>query len=348
MDPRGSAETSAGTDDALPVGVFDQQTEHINGSRGAGIRNAAAPAFVRKLTLYSVLPQQALLAQLDGGFVAHPSNKEQLRVLWERASRHYSQYGRGDRSFLATDDIQPLEGVDPARLETLLRRVMTYPPYDTHPMGVYSVRISKLITPQLVVNLDRAERRADSRPGMATDELFGLAFEPAGRPEIVVRQLLGMNQNSGAIIFTSYDEDIRLHHPPLFRTIPINDKDDEGAAFESICLPVGGGIPFASAFRIQCASGAHRLILNNGIHRAYRLARAGYERCPLLVTDLIPLELPDPFVDLPKDMLLNPQSNPPLITDFLNDNVVIPLDYYAVLKTIRLNWSFEQYVTVLR
>lgn len=66
------------------------------------------------------------------------------------------------------------------------------------------------------------------------------------------------------------------------------------------------------------------------------------------MTDLVPLELPDQFIDLPKDILLNPIQNPPLITDFLNNDVVIPLDYYRVLKTIRLNWNFEQYTTVLK
>jgi hypothetical protein len=183
---------------------------------------------------------------------------------------------------------------------------------------------------------------------MAPVELFELAFETRGQPETIVRQILGMGPNGGAVIFTSYDEDIRLHHPPVYRTIPINEKDDGSAKFESVCLPVGGGLPFASAFRIECAPGASRLILNNGIHRIYRLAHAGYERCPLLVTDLIPLELPEQFVDVPKGILLNPAANPPLITDFLNGDVVIPLDYHGVLKTIRLNWSFEQYVTVLR
>jgi hypothetical protein len=240
--------------------------------------------------------------------------------------------GPTTRSFLAHDDIRPLEGVDQARVEALLRRAKTYETYETHTTGAYSVKISKLVTPQLVINLGRAERRADVKPDMAPVELFELAFETRGQPETIVRQILGMG----------------LHHPPVYRTIPINEKDDGSAKFESVCLPVGGGLPFASAFRIECAPGASRLILNNGIHRIYRLAHAGYERCPLLVTDLIPLELPEQFVDVPKGILLNPAANPPLITDFLNGDVVIPLDYHGVLKTIRLNWSFEQYVTVLR
>ena len=57
----------------------------------------------------------------------------------------------------------------------------------------------------------------------------------------------------------------------------------------------------------------------------------------MLVCDLIPPELPEPFVDLPRDILLNPSANPHPITDFLGDEVVISLDYYTLLKTVWFN-----------
>jgi hypothetical protein len=183
---------------------------------------------------------------------------------------------------------------------------------------------------------------------MTNGDLFELSFESAGKPEAITRQTLGLVANGGAVMFTSYDEDIRMHHPPQYRQIPINEKDPQSPAFESVCFPVGGGLPLASAFRVQIGQGASRLVLNNGIHRVYTLASNGYEWCPLLVCDLIPMELPDPFVDFPRDLLLNPDANPPLITDYLDEEVVIPLDYYSILKTVRFNWNIEQYVTVLK
>jgi hypothetical protein len=157
-----------------------------------------------------------------------------------------------------------------------------------------------------------------------------------------------MGQINGALLFTSYDEDIRLHHPPNFRKLPINEKDMKSPSFENICFPIGGGFPLASAWRVNVSPGLTRMILNNGIHRVYSLAKAGYSWCPLVVTDMLPMEFPDPFVELPKDVLLNPSSNPPLITDFLREEVIVPLEYFTLLKTIRLNWAFEQYVTVLK
>jgi hypothetical protein len=86
----------------------------------------------------------------------------------------------------------------------------------------------------------------------------------------------------------------------------------------------------------------------NGIHRVYELAKAGHQSVPVAVCDVQSMELPDTLVDLPKQLLLDPEANPPVMTDFLNEAVVIELDYFRVLRTVRLNWNFEQYATVLR
>src|SRR3989442_1297167 len=136
-----------------------------------------------------------------------------------------------------------------------------------------------------------------------------------------------MAPNGGALLFTSYDEDIRLHHPPQYRRIPINESDQDSPTFESVCLPVGGGLPFAAARRIQIAPGVSRLILGNGIHRIYKLAIAGHEWAPVVVTDMGSMETPDTFVDLPKDILLSPMSNPPPISDFTNEHLFICQDH---------------------
>lgn len=303
---------------------------------------------VSKLTLPAALPPQWLLAQLESGFVAKPSDKTALQALWEKANKAYKSSGPPSRSYLGVDDVKEIDNVPRSDIESALSRIRLYPPYDSHTTGIYNVRISKLVIPQIAINVSRAEKRATLKPSMKTQELFRTMFESAGKPEPIAKQTLGMAPTGGALMFTSYDEDIRLHHPPEYRSIPINERDSASPSLESVCLPVGGGLPFGSAYRIQIAGNISRLILNNGIHRAYRLAQLGYVWCPLVVCDLVLLEVPDPFVDLPKSVLLDPNSSPPLITDFLDNNVVIPLEYYTLLKTIRLNWNFEQYVTVLR
>ena len=303
---------------------------------------------ISKFTIAAVLPPQWLLAQFESGFVAKPSDKMALQALWEKANKVYKTSGPPSRSYLNVDDVKEVDDIPRSDIESALSRIRLYAPYDSHTTGIHNVRISKLVTPQIVVNLSRAEKRATLEQGMKTKELFPIMFESAGKPEPITKQTLGMAPNGGALMFTSYDEDIRLHHPPEYRSIAIKETDNRSPSLESVCLPVGGGLPFASANRIQIADNISRLILNNGIHRVYRLAQLGYEWCPLAVCDLVPLELPDPFVDLPKSVLLDPNSNPPLITDFLDNSIAIPLEYYTLLKSIRLNWNFEQYVTVLK
>ena len=302
---------------------------------------------VRKLTLYSVLPPQGLLSQLEAGFIASPSDRTTLLSLWQKANTAYGTT-KPDRSFSTQADTRAPNNVSAGVAQEVLDRARSYPPFDSHTTTIQAVRISKLVTPQITINLARAEQRATVSSPMSDSELFPVMFESAGQPEPITRQTLGMGQTNGALLFTSYDEDIRIHHPPKSRTLPINEKDLKSPSFENVCFPIGGGFPLASAWKVSVGPGLTRVILTNGIHRVYRLAKAGFEWCPLVVTDMQQMEFPDPFVELPKDMLLNSTNNPPLITDFLREDVVIPLEYFTLLKTIRLNWSFEQYVTVLK
>jgi hypothetical protein len=300
---------------------------------------------VRKLTLYSALPPQAVLSQLD--LIAEPSNKDILLKMWQRANAAYNGLANPFRSLASPDDVQPLEGVSKTKVDALVERTKLYPPYDSHTFSINNVRISKLVTPQLSVNPERAKNRADIKPGLSSEQLLDLAFKSGSKHAPVNRQTIGIAGNGGAVLFTSYDEDVRIHHPPQYRKLPVNEKDHDGPTLENVCFAVGGGLSVAAAYQIPVPGGT-KLILSNGIHRVYSLAREGYEWCPLVVCDLTAAELPEPFVELPKDFLLNPTQNPPLATDFLNNDIVIPLEYYSLLRTVRLNWNFEQYATVLK
>jgi len=307
-----------------------------------------SPLLKEKLTLYSVLPQQILLSQLDSGFVAEPNEKKVLHDLWKNAKAEYDECGSASRSFITTNDIKPLEKIKKSQIDRTLNQVRNYAPYDSHPTDILNVRISKLITPQISITTSRAVKRAPIKDKMTEQEIFDLIFKSGEAAEPITRQILGLTKGGGSLLFTSYNEDIRLHSKPNYRNLPVEEKDSQSPCLENICFPVGGGLPFGVAYRIQIAPDITRMILANAIHRVYRLASAGYEWCPLLVCDLIPLEIPEPFIDMPKSILLDPKSNAPLITDFLNKKIVITLNYHSLLKTIRLNWSSEEYVTVLK
>jgi hypothetical protein len=309
--------------------------------------NTSTNPFTRKLSLHAMLPQQVLLGQLEGGLIASPSEAIPLLHAWEKANCAYANCGPPSRSFLTADDIRPIQGVEDSDQEETLRRLRMYPPFDSHRVSLCDVSVSKLVTPQITLNAVRAALRAAVRPAMTAADLLRVAFSASGHAEPVNRQTLSIGPNGGSVLFTSFDEDVRLHQP-VYQDVRANGKDDKSALLPSMCLPVGGGLGFTYAFRIDVGSGVRRLILMNGIHRTYELAKAGFERVPVAVCDIQAMELPDQVVDLPKQMLLDPNINAPLLIDYLNHDVALELEYFKVLRTVRLNWNCEQYATVLR
>jgi len=308
---------------------------------------ADSTSIARKLSLHAVLPQQVLLGQLEAGLIASPSETIPLLNAWEKANQAYGQSGPVTRSFIDSQDLRSIQDVEESSQEETLRRLRTYSPFDSHRVTLYEVNVSKLVTPQITLHAARAATRAAVRPGMTASDLFRVAFSASSHAEPVNRQVLSMGPNAGSVLFTSFNEDVRLHQP-VYPEVPTNKKDEKSALLPSVCLPVGGGLGFAYALRVDTGNGGRRLILMNGIHRVYEFARAGFQWVPLAVCDIQPMELPDQVVDLPKHILLDPRANPPLLTDYLNNSVVLELDYFRVLRTVRVNWNCEQYATVLR
>ena len=305
---------------------------------------------IEKKTLWSVLPPQVIVSQLDGGFIAEPSNKDDLINIWRQANKAYiSSSILPARSYISDDDLQQIDIESLTGSKDLLNRISSYQPFDTHKFSLLKVRASKLVTPQIVINPNRAMKRLGERISIPSEkELLEFMLGEGGVANPISRQILGIMPNGGSLIYTSFDEDIRIYNPPQFRSLQINQDDNKSISLENICIPVGGGYPFASAYRVQIAPGVFRVILNNGIHRAYRLAELGLEWIPILVSDFNRMEFGPQFVDLPSQMLFDLNSNPPVITDFLNPEYVITLKFFPVLKTLRFNWNFEQYVTVLK
>ena len=102
---------------------------------------AVSTNILEKLTLFAALPVQALLSQLESGFIAEPSDRRELQRLWERTSKAFTAK-QPARSSLDAADLHPIEDADPAKLEALLARMKAYPPYDSHPSNIFDVKLS--------------------------------------------------------------------------------------------------------------------------------------------------------------------------------------------------------------
>ena len=305
----------------------------------------AVRSTVRKLSLYSSIPHAFLLSQFDIGLLAG-QKRDDLLSLWTKANQAYNNLGGPQRSFVGANDLMAINGLDKNRVESVLKLMKLYSPHDSHATGLYNVRLSKLVTPQLLVNQKRAEERANVRSGMSSAELFDVVASSPNLTEPMTKQILGMTQDNGAFLFTTMDEDVR-NHMPVYRRVALNDKDKNSPEFDSLSFPIGGRYPpFANVYRIRIDSVNTRLIINNGVHRLFSLASKGNIWCPLVVTDMSPQEIPDPFVNFNREFLVNPQSNPPLLMDFLNKHVTIPLDYFPCKNTIKVNYTVERYPTI--
>jgi hypothetical protein len=302
---------------------------------------------VEKLSLHGILPAQNILSQFDAGLITDPATKNDLLKAWTASSTAFAAK-LGSDAHLQPGDISPLPNSLDAMSKALLGQIRNYPPFDSHKTALAQVRVSKLVTPQLTVTVPRLKQRAPVGQSTPSDELFRIMFEVGKSPQPVFRQTLGLAPNGGTLLYTSYDEDVRLHHPPFFRRLSINEADPASPSHEAICLPVGGGLPFAYAFRVLLGPGVQRLVLANGIHRVAAAALAGLDTIPLILTDFTPLEVPDPFVETPKQLLLDPNVRPPMIRDFADANLTMRLKFFRMLKTVRFNWNFENYVVPVR
>lgn len=303
---------------------------------------------VEKLSLHGKVPAQVVLAQFDSGQISSPTSRAELLRIWNAANQAFILDQDPTQSFVRAEETPEFDGVTGEELGRVLARLRNYAPFDSHPPAICWVPVSKIVTPQLVVSVPRLARRARLSGQSTSEELFELMFKSGPNPEPVYRQTLGIAPNGGAILYTSSDEDVRLHQPPLIRKLAINEQDSESPNLEAICFPVGGGLPFAYAFRVQLLPGVSRLILANGIHRAVAAAQAGIARVPLALCDMSPIEVPDPFVETPRGLLLDPGTVPPMISDFADSRRVMPLSVFRPLRTVRFNWNLENYSVSVR
>lgn len=318
------------------------QAETARRAPEAPAETPSEDGFVWKTGLYSAAPFAALLGQLEAGWIARPSSREELYKQWKSASQVYGRSPNPSRSFLGDRDLSGVDNQINEATRILLRRVKSHRPFDTSNVQFYNIPLRKLITPQLNVTDTRVSAH-EERISSSSSEHQKLEYV-SGRgyrdPEVKY-QVLGLSPNSGAYLFTSPYEDVRIHLPPRMVSIPVNDADPESGTVPALCFAVGEGLPFIHAYKFVLTDRHERLVLANGIHRVVAALRRGVSALPLAVVDFRPGDLPNPFVELNLDYVLNPTADLPLVADFLNKQICMRLGFYGSVKGIRLNWNLE-------
>jgi hypothetical protein len=135
-------------------------------------------------------------------------------------------------------DINACNDVPSGQIASLVARLKSEPPFDAHTTQIAGVPVSEPITPSLTVTVPRLARRASFSKTTRASDLFRAMLEGGSTSDPIYRQTLGASPNGGAMMYTSYDEDLRLH-PLLVGRLRLNEGDQSSpTAATELRLPL--------------------------------------------------------------------------------------------------------------
>jgi hypothetical protein len=284
--------------------------------------------------------------QRQSGNLAKPSEISELQEIWARSRRAYRE-SPASRSAITESEVTESEGVDAKECKNALGVMSRFWPFDNRSGQVMDVPLGKLVTPQLSVTIERIERQPKISKSASDYELFQYLSQAPKLSFPVDHEIIAMAGNGGSFLFTSENEDIRPL-PSTVRRLRLVEGDDASPALETLCIPVGGGMPHAYGVRVPIQEGQSRIIVLNGIHRIANLAKLGLRTIPLPICDVEVGDLPPQLADLPTAFLVNFGTNVPLISDFWREGFAGAVEYFRQIRGIRVNWNSEVYPISLK
>lgn len=170
----------------------------------------------------------------------------------------------------------------------------------------------------------------------------GEVLEPTSSPEDVVRIALGVHRQPPAVAirragdmtftFSSASNDIRTLNATVLSPSDVAGSHCSGHPVAALTVFVGLGLNWISALRFR-----DRLILVNGMHRAYALRSRGIMHVPCLVQDVTSDEELDIFAAGEVRQRINQYARlrrPPLLKDYfdprLTKQIVAPRSYTMI------------------
>jgi hypothetical protein len=223
-----------------------------------------------------------------------------------------------------------------------------------------------LVTPQKSVLLERAHAFASgATQPLSDDENAELCLgTPIRVPQIDAKLLASganpqnPNQFNYVYQFESDDQDIRyLSIPPLGSLRTVNwavDGAPHAFNLETIPISVGPGSSLVQVFKVPVGlaitpQGAqtpiYRYILQNGVHRVFRLVELGNTYVAALVHEVSQDEIPNVLVDTPKAVLFS--QRPLVVTDLANPAISRSFDWQKAKRLVKLQVTVTPDVTIV-
>lgn len=177
-------------------------------------------------------------------------------------------------------------------------------------------------------------KRDKPMPPISKEEIFDLCLSSDQKPPQVNVNWLTNN----LIQFTSLSNDLRFLEGELFDADKASWHCPGGTTKNLIGVFVGYGAGYVNTISVN-----GRLILNNGMHRAYTLKSLGIKYMPAIVQyvsreEEIPVVL-NKTEEIRKDCIES--KRPPLLKDFFDTELMRKIKLTTKVRLVSVAWNFE-------
>lgn len=218
------------------------------------------------------------------------------------------------------------------------------------------VPIEKLVTPQKSVIIERARDSLAKATGiLSRDQIAEFCLGTAALVPQIEAMFLGMAQNPQApnqvafvYQFSSFDMDIRPVLPSGLQPFQTINWSAPGSThpleLKSIPLTVGPGASPVIVRRVPIGvsgtgSAIYRLIIQNGVHRIFRLAELGNTHVAAVVQTYTANEMEPVMVDTPREILLG--QRPLTMGDLVNPKITKAFDWRRAQNVFKLQVTVQ-------
>ena len=304
-------------------------------------------------------PIGALPANEVAGILVNPLCKEQIALdplmqEWKQKASLYNSIPPANLNTVDTD-ILPLNvsaGVK-VKIDAVVSscRSMLPPSFD-----LAFVPIEKLVTPQKSVIVERARVSFGKATGVLSQDAIAqfCLGTPVSVPQIDAA-LLGVGANPQApnqvvfvYQFSSLDMDVRPIFPSGLQPFQTVNWSAPGSThpleLKSIPVTVGPGAASVIVRKVPIGvtgtgSVIYRLIIQNGVHRIFRLAEMGNSHVAAVVHTVTPNELEAVMVDTPREILIG--QRPLTIGDLVNSKITKAFQWRRAQNVFKLQVTVQ-------
>ncbi len=235
---------------------------------------------------------------------------------WRAAQDYILKLAKDETGIADRPPLSPLDARLAPLREELLKNPLIVHGFNTVPTNIAMVELDRMVVYQKHIDLAYVRHLKDKLgPAPCEEEIFRLCL-PCDPPQPPLKWSRG-EQNT--FVFMSPSNDLRYLGVMPLQAGHITNYPPPGALGGVVGIAVGFGRNFLNAIYAE-----HRLILNNGSHRAFALRELGVTHAPCIVQlvssrdelDVVGSskvrERPDQYLRHPRPSLLKDYFNPKL------------------------------------